>query len=90
MLYGRIWVGQLARAHQAAQFRLPDRGVDFMDFPTLAIEANLDAFLRYVSNVFTATRRTKLYLADLSIWLIVNCVLEQEQTTARCVRTLSS
>ena len=48
--------------------------------PTLVIEANLNVFLLYLSNVFIATCRAKLDLPDLSIWLLRNCVLEQ--TTA--------
>ena len=39
-------------------------------FKTLAIVANLDAFLLYLSNVFTATSD----LAELSIWPSGNCV----------------
>ena len=67
-------------------FRLPHRGVDFMDFPTLAIEANLDAFFLCLSNVFTATCRTKLDLADSSIWFFFSTVSWSK--TARCVHTL--
>ena len=79
VLHGRIWVGQVARAHQAAQFRLPHRSVDFMDFSNSRHRSKLARFPPVL------VKCLRSYVP--SIWLFVTCV--PEQTTARCVRTLS-